>query len=53
MAARGGLTVPDDDAAWIKSIEGKPFFEPAAEVEAAAMAVEESRVKPAKPILSQ
>ena len=53
MAARGGLTVPDYDAAWIKSIEGKPFFEPAAEVEAAARAVEESRVKSAKPILSQ
>jgi len=47
----GGLVAPNDQADWVKAVEGKSLSQLESDVEAAARAVAEGRVEPAKPIL--
>jgi hypothetical protein len=45
----GGLAAPDDEADWVKAIERESLFQLEADVQAAAVAVAQGSVKPAKP----
>jgi hypothetical protein len=46
----GGLVAPNHEADWVKAIEGESLSQLESDVEAAARAVAEGRVEPAKPI---
>jgi hypothetical protein len=47
---KGGLVAPNDEADWVKAIEGESLSQLESDVEAAARAAAEGRVEPAKPI---
>jgi hypothetical protein len=47
---RRGLVAPNQEADWVKAIEGESLSQLESDVEAAARAVAEGRVEPAKPI---
>jgi hypothetical protein len=47
---RSGLVAPNHEADWVKAIEGESLSQLKNDVEAAARAVAEGRVEPAKPI---
>jgi hypothetical protein len=49
---KGGLVAPNDQADWVRAIEGQSLSQLERDVEAAARAVAEGRVDPAKPIFS-
>ena len=46
---QGGLVAPDDEADWVKVIEGELLSELESDVEDAVNAVADGRVEPAKP----
>ncbi|HEX6580437.1 MAG TPA: hypothetical protein VF195_06170 [Actinomycetota bacterium] len=48
---KGGLVAPNDEADWVKAIESEPLSQLQSDVRAAARAVAEGRVEPAKPII--
>jgi hypothetical protein len=48
---KGGLVAPNDEADWVKAIEGESLSQLQSDVEAACRAVAEGRVEPAKPII--
>jgi hypothetical protein len=50
---KGGLVALDHEASWVKVIENQSLSELETEVQAAARAVAEGRVEPAKPTLGQ
>jgi hypothetical protein len=47
---KGGLVAPNDQADWVRAIEGQSLSQLESDVEGAAKAVAEGRVEPAKPI---
>jgi hypothetical protein len=47
----GGLVAPNDDADWVKAIEGDSLVQLENDVEATARAMAEGRVEPTQPIL--
>ena len=47
---KGGLVAPNDQADWMKTIEGESLSQLLSDVEAGARAAGEGRVEPAKPI---
>jgi hypothetical protein len=49
----GGLIALDDEATWVKAIEAQSLSQLESDVEAAATAVAEGKIQPAKPTLAQ
>jgi hypothetical protein len=47
---KGGLVAPNDEADWVKAIEGESLSQLQRDVDAASRAVAEGSVEPAKPI---
>ena len=47
---KGGLVAPNDEADWVKAIEGESLSQLQSDVKDACRAVAEGRVEPAKPI---
>jgi hypothetical protein len=48
---KGGLVAPNDEADWVKAIESESLPQLQSDVQAAARAVAEGKVEPAKPII--